>query len=371
MNQARPALPQLICIEVTNQCSMSCAYCLYDHGQRRNRVISAGILDKLQGVVSNARFVALDGGGEILFNAETIALLHHVAAIAPVAFTTNGKHLTDELIAQLPWERISQLHISFDGFADAIWQTLRRGNKAATVLDAIARSASAIRQRRATTELWVNVVLSTLNVAQVVDVVRTLADMGVRSFHLMHLITVNPDLERYSLFRDKPRCNEMLLAVRQAAAELQVTLVAPPLFAAPPSDGGPAWPYHYPCDQPSSAVFVRSDGTVAACCDPRTVMGSLGEKSFDDIWYGPAYSALRESVNTPNPPHPCRDCIHPVFMNPDLLAVPSCDTATLPAAAAGTTSPDPAARAGRTNPSAAIRGRPASSTGPLDCPAAD
>jgi MoaA/NifB/PqqE/SkfB family radical SAM enzyme len=326
MNRDRPALPQSICIEVTNRCSMSCAYCLYDHGQRRNRVISADVLDKLSEVVSGAMFVALDGGGEILFDAETIALLHRIAAITPVAFTTNGKHLTDEVIVRLPWERISHLHVSFDGFSDAVWQTLRRGNNAATVLDAIARSASAIRQRGAAPELWANVVLSTLNVAEAVAVVRTLADLGVRSFHLMHLITVNPDMERYSLFRDKLRCNEMLLAVRQAAAELQVTLVAPPLFAAPPCDGGPAWPYHYPCNQPTTNVFVRSDGTVAACCDPRNAMGSLVDRSFADVWYGPAYSALRESVNTPNPPHPCRACIHPTYMNPDILAVPSCDT---------------------------------------------
>jgi MoaA/NifB/PqqE/SkfB family radical SAM enzyme len=326
MNGDRPALPQSICIEVTNQCSMSCAYCLYDHGQRRNRVISVDILDKLREVVSGARFVALDGGGEILVDSETIALLQRLAAITPVAFTTNGKHLTDEVIARLPWERISHLHVSFDGFTDAVWRILRRGNNAATVLDAIARSAAAIRERGAATELWANVVLSTLNVDQVVAVVQTLADLGVRAFHLMHLITVNPDVERYSLFRDKPRCNEMLLAVRQAAAELQVTLAAPPLFAVPRCDGGPAWPYHYPCNQPMSNVFVRSDGTVAACCDPRTAMGSLGEKSFADIWYGPAYSALRESVNTPNPPHPCRACIHPGFMNPDILAFPSCDT---------------------------------------------
>ncbi len=316
--------PKTVCIEVTNNCNMRCSYCLYEHGRETLQIIDDRMIDKLKTVIVNADFIALDGGGEILHNSGTIAVLNQIASIKPVAFTTNGKNLTGEVLNQLPFERISHMHISFDGFNEKIWLNLRRGNDADRVYSAILGTLSTINCRACSTELWVNIVLSTLNIDAVPAIIEKLAERGVRFFHLLHLIVTTPQIVDYSLFNHQGRCNKALAAVCALARQSGITVIGPPLFGAPREESGPAWPYHYPCDQSFTNTFVRSDGTVVACCDPRMVMGNLHEQDFEEIWEGEKYQALRNSVNTSQPSDYCRYCIHPTYSNVDWLKIPAC-----------------------------------------------
>ena len=317
-------LPEAITIEVTNGCTMSCAHCLYQRERDTIRVISDDYLEKLTGVITSASFVGLDGGGEILSNWKTIGVLHKVARLAPVAITTNGKNLSDAVLDELPLERITDLHISFDGFNDRIWSVLRKGNDAATVLSAIERTARAIAVRHAPTKLWANVMLSTLNVDELSKIIRELSARGVGYFHFIHLIALAPEQEKYSLFSLPHTCNRAITAAKATAQKLQVTLVAPPLFGNPRVPQGEAWPFHYPCNEPFRKTFIRSNGDVTACCDPRGVIGNLAKHTFAEIWQGDAYNAFRTGVNVQKPRKECSECIHPTYMNVDAIEVPRC-----------------------------------------------
>lgn len=317
-------LPESVTIEVTNGCNMSCSYCLYQGDRSEIRIISDDILEKLTGIISNASFVGLDGGGEILSSRETIDVLHKVARISPVAITTNGKNLTDEVLAGLPLERITDLHISFDGFNDLLWSELRKGNDAATVLAAVERTARVIAARQAPTKLWINVVLSTLNVDELSKIIRELSARGAGFFHFIHLIALAPEQEKFSLFTLPYTCNQAITAARAVAKNLRVELVVPPLFGSPRTVRGAAWPFHYPCNEAFQKTFIRSNGDVTVCCDPRGVVGNLAEHSFVEIWQGESYAAFRSGVNVQNPRKECSECIHPTYMNVDAIEVPRC-----------------------------------------------
>lgn len=318
------AWPTHLCIELTNACNMSCAHCLYAADRGEPRMISGIALERAWEVAEHAEQIAADGGGEVLFNDETIALLIRLAGKAPVAFTTNGKNLTPAVLDRLPLERISGMHVSFDGFDEKAWRLLRRGAGPERIFKAITAAAGEIEQRRAPTDLWANMVLTTLNVDGVGETVRRLAGVGVRHFHLIHLIVTDAALEKYSLFNAQDACNRALEEARAAADHLGVECVAPEPFGGPREPRGEAWPGHYPCGEPSSATFIRSDGAVTACCDPRMVMGDLNDHDFQAVWRSDEYRRLRQAVNSAEPGAVCRRCIHPKYMNVDSLETPEC-----------------------------------------------
>lgn len=318
------ASPAHVCIELTNACNMSCAHCLYAVDRGEPRVLSGIALERAWEVVEHAEQIAADGGGEVLIDNESIALLARLAEKAPVAFTTNGKNLTPAVLDRLPLERISGIHVSFDGFDKEAWRLLRRGADPERIFKAITATAGEIERRGAPTDLWVNMVLTTLNMDGIDETIRRLAGAGVRHFHLIHLIVTDAAMERYSLFKAKDACNRALDEARAAAERLGVECVAPEPFGSPREPRGEAWPGHYPCGEPFSAAFIRSDGAVTACCDPRMMMGDLNDHDFQTVWRSDEYRRLRQALNSAEAPAICRRCIHPKYMNVDSLETPEC-----------------------------------------------
>jgi MoaA/NifB/PqqE/SkfB family radical SAM enzyme len=99
---------------------------------------------------------------------------------------------------------------------------------------------------------------------------------------------------------------------RQRAEKLGVAL-----DATPPVTAGPARRGHRPCWRPWTFAFIGSNGDVLACCNPRSVMGSLKKESFQEIWLGPAYERLRRRINSAEPPPLCLDCPDHNFRLPE------------------------------------------------------
>ena len=324
MNYRTLEWPSRLCIEITNACNMSCAHCLYAADRAEIREISGAALEGALRAAEKADLVAVDGGGEVLISDKTITLLARIAEKAPVAFTTNGKNLSPEVLDRLPLERVTDIHVSFDGFEEGPWRLLRRGANPARIFEAVRSTAAEIERRGAATALWANIMLTTINIESLGETIKRLAAAGVRHFHLIHIIVTEARLARFSLFNAESACNKALEAARVLAGDLDVSLAAPEPFGRPREPRGAAWPYHYPCDEPFRAAFVRSNGVVSACCDPRMVMGDLCAHDFKTVWTSAAYRRLRAAVNSTDPPRICRRCIHPRYINVDLEHAPAC-----------------------------------------------
>lgn len=68
------------------------------------------------------------------------------------------------------------------------------------------------------------------------------------------------------------------------------------------------------CGRPFSPdAVVRANGAVHPCCqvlgrDVEATLGNIHENTFEEIWHGEAYEALREGHRTGNYPSYCKDC---------------------------------------------------------------
>ncbi len=64
-----------------------------------------------------------------------------------------------------------------------------------------------------------------------------------------------------------------------------------------PNRPPPAKPLTIPCSLPFSQLVIRPDGGVSLCCNDalgRMTLGETDTQSLREIWYGPAYTALRK-----------------------------------------------------------------------------
>ena len=74
------------------------------------------------------------------------------------------------------------------------------------------------------------------------------------------------------------------------------------------------------CDWPNYALYVKPDGRVLACChdlDGINLVGDLATQSTKDVWYGDAYTRLRDRLNRGDRSGSalCRQCDHTPDVN--------------------------------------------------------
>ncbi len=82
------------------------------------------------------------------------------------------------------------------------------------------------------------------------------------------------------------------------------------------------------CDHLINTLTVRADGSVVPCCYDLTsklVMGNILEESLTDIWNGPKYSVLRQSIKSKKYISICATCAvvrPPVYLVPKWHVIP-------------------------------------------------
>jgi radical SAM protein with 4Fe4S-binding SPASM domain len=66
--------------------------------------------------------------------------------------------------------------------------------------------------------------------------------------------------------------------------------------------------YRKQCHDLWNRAVIAATGDVLPCCAAPRPLGNLGEQSFEEIWRGDAYNALRRAFLGGDPPEMCRQC---------------------------------------------------------------
>lgn len=330
-----PPLPPELQVEVTSACNLRCAMCLVSYRSPVNKITGAMPPELFRPLVDSLpelRRLTLQGLGEPLLSPHLLDLLRYAKARGiVVGFNSNAtllhRRTADELVAVgLDW-----LHVSLDGASAATFEGIRAGADFERV---VANLAGLVAAKRATGSAtpWVRAVFVAMrrNVAELPDLVRLLADIGVdelRVQNLSHTFSDTDPAGRYAGIRRftaqealwsevdssgpvEDAAGPAFAAARQVASEHGLTLRLPRLVPHPPgsarAEGTPG------CTWPWDSAYVTSAGVVQPCCmvmgDDRVALGRLGEQSFPEIWYGEAYQEFRRRLVGTSPPEVCRGC---------------------------------------------------------------
>ena len=325
-----PPLPTELQVEITSACNLRCAMCLVSYRPPVNRLVGAMTPELFAGIldgVPTLRRMTMQGLGEPLLSPYLLDQVRQAKRRGlTVGFNSNAtllnRHRADELVAAgLDW-----LHVSLDGATAGTYESIRQGAGFDTVVANLTGLVAAKRDAGSATP-WIRVVFVAMrrNVAELPDLVRLLAGIGVNELRVQNLSHDFSDTDpagRYTGIREFAAAEGLwtdgatdeapeavraaFAAARRCADEYRLTLRLPRLSAVPPEAGRPG------CTWPWDSVYITSQGVVQPCCmvmgDDRVALGRLGEQSFAEIWHSPGYRDFRRRLMAADPPEVCQGC---------------------------------------------------------------
>lgn len=320
-------------VEVTGACNLACRMCLVRYRPSLDREAAAFPLDRFEALLDrlpDLEEVTLQGLGEPLLHPDLPGM---VAAASRrglrVGFNTNGTLLTHRRIDSLLGAGLSWVHVSVDGATPATFERIRDGARFRQVIRNLRRLVEHRDARGgAPPHVQLNTVLMRSNLAELPDVVRLAADIGVDRMWLQalsHDFSDTDDDVTYVAIRGFTDAEAVwgngqgeaasVAEARRVADELGLDLRLPDQ-PDPPAGGTPdpvtTGEPALPCDWPWTGMYVTHDGKVQPCCmvmgDDRVVLGDLRTEHVDDVWRGPAYEEFRRALWSDEPPDVCRGC---------------------------------------------------------------
>jgi radical SAM protein with 4Fe4S-binding SPASM domain len=322
-----PPLPTELQVEITSACNLRCTMCLVSYRPPVNKLAGAMTPELFTSIlegVPTLRRLTMQGLGEPLLSPYLIDQVGQAKQRElTVGFNSNATLLTRRRADELVGLGLDWLHVSLDGAGATTYESIRDGAHFDAVVGNLTGLVAAKRSAGSATP-WIRVVFVAMrrNVAELPDLVRLLAGIGVNELRVQNLSHDFSDTDpagRYAGIREFAAAEGLwtspdsaaAAAAAFAAAEREaedhgLTLRLPRLSVRPPEPGRPG------CTWPWDSVYVTSQGVVQPCCmvmgDDRVALGRLTDQSFAEIWHSAGYRDFRRRLAADDPPEVCHGC---------------------------------------------------------------
>jgi glycosidase/MoaA/NifB/PqqE/SkfB family radical SAM enzyme len=329
---ASPALPPNLSLTVTERCNIRCGHCITDAPARtaegRARTVHPWVLDALHEPFAAADYVAFVHGGEALTAAifpEVLRRIQRARAGRPthVHLLSNGMLLDGARARELIALGVTSISVSLDGATASTNDRLRLGGQLATIVANLREVVAARRETGADLRLGVSAVATATNLAELPALGRLVAGLGLDWLKVEELFPCTPLARHELVFPREPAVEAAMAALREALGGTGVVLVDhrdPPRGCGCLARGDAALaafraaddfanraPFH-PCRAEWEQACVDPDGTVRAMDYGQPALGNLGERSFLELWNGPAAQQARRAALARTSPGMRRGC---------------------------------------------------------------
>ncbi len=304
--------PRYLQLEITNRCNLRCPNCPRRRGPAKTRVFPLGKFSRLLDALPLLDHVSFVGAGESLLAPDFPAFVR-LARERGVrsSLTTNGL-LARRRLAAAVGAGLGSVAISVDAADASLMAAIRPGVSPRTLIRAIKAARDIVAGT--STQLSGALTLSEANLRAFPEIVSFLARQGITrlSVESLHHWGEDQSLNEHSLFAMDPGIAAALieegLAVARAAGMAVSIFDYRRLF-------NPSWRQAYVCPWPWDALYVTSDGDVTPCCvniesNPSCRMGNVWRETISEIWPGPRYQDLRQSLRTGHYWPMCQDCVY-------------------------------------------------------------
>lgn len=322
--------PLKVEMDVVNQCNLRCRMChfsdpAYDHAALPKREMTVAEFESIASqLFAHCAELSLSISTEPLLHARVSELLA-ITNRYRVPWTylhTNGLLLNERVARALIESGIDQLSVSIDGATAQTYESLRRGARLDTLLANLRRFQELVLELGADgPRLAFNVVLTRRNVHELPDLVRLAAQLGVVAVAGVHLVPLSEAMAEETLDRAPGTYDRWREEALSVGDELGVEVTLPPPFGAatepgerrhrdlpstapssPDGDGACCFPWHF--------LGIDSAGNVSPCgwWHRQPHLGNLLEQSFDEVWNGEGFRALRREHRSGALREACERC---------------------------------------------------------------
>jgi len=332
--QARSAVarlgPRVVFIEVTNHCNLLCETCprTFVSYEEPKTLGWDDFLRVVQQFPDMERAV-LHGIGEPLINRDLPRMIAYLKARGvTVLFNTNATLLTEAWGLRLIDSGLDEMRCSLDGANPQTYAAIRGAPLLPKIISNLRRFTALQRELEAAAprvSIWMTGMRE--NIAELPDLVRLAARVGVREVYMQRMVYYLDQAEApgmmdagHALFDDFDAEADRAVAEAEAvAADVGVTLRASgatdprrSLEAARQPDPRP-WAA---CLRPWTTAYVSANGNCLPCCispfataDYESLkLGNLFERDFEKIWNDTRYQQWRTDLLSDQPAKPCAGC---------------------------------------------------------------
>jgi len=303
------ALPDIVQLELTAACDLSCVMCPLPHETRFGtgaERFDVADLERERALFTAASGVELTGFGEILCHPHLLDCLRWFRQMnLSIQATTNGNRLSPGLSKCIVRENlIDVLCISIDAATAETYAQIRRGGDFARLrknLDALART----RVKRPL-RLWLSFAAMEPNIHELPAFIRWAAELGAERVIVQHIFEA-PHTQGWGLHHHLDKARSFLNEAGAVADELDVLLDGRNL----PEQGksGHIEGMIKDCPFPWQHTFLKANRRIAACAMVWEDLDfGMLDNGFADVWQGDAYTDFRRRMAGSNPPDPCVRC---------------------------------------------------------------
>jgi radical SAM protein with 4Fe4S-binding SPASM domain len=305
------SLPLVLFMELTQNCNLRCPMCRFGSKYTIDWNMPESIFRQLaEELFPYAHIVDLRGWGESTmlpnfgrFVADALAYRVHLRLV------TNGQ-VNRRAVWDIMMRAHSSISISCDSADPRLFERLRAGGSVARLINTT-RSIVEARERHCAPREAVKFLttVSRDNLHDLVNIVELAASLDVGTVILHPLVThlSDPSHLRQDLDGTAEAYDTVAERGRREGVIVQLDAAPDPALTLPEMVRRP------PCMHPWSYAYVRYNGGVGFCDhmlgDDKYTLGSLKARSFQDIWNGEEWVAIRQAHLTGNIPDrfsPCR-----------------------------------------------------------------
>ena len=336
MNTTPPlASLKYLVLETTRRCNLRCIHCMVSEennlGDYDARDLPLEVFHKLLPMLRKFKpTVQLSGHGETFLHPNFMEMLEEVIGVGCEAtFQTNGTILPLRNVEKFVRLGVDAIVISIDGASPEVFDRIRRRASLEKIVGNI-RLITETKKRLKTKRPHIGIEFAAMrqNIHELPAVVKMAGELGVENFQVA-------ELAEYRMTQGQSLANDPLMAEWAPKAEVEarkynINLILPPNIpgrqvvgadtkggAVNPVSGtvsiAPPTPVTYKglrktCKEPWEKMFVQYDGSVRPCCVIGESYGDLSTQSFQEVWQGPKYQLLRESLLSDEPYAVCVRC---------------------------------------------------------------
>ncbi len=305
--------PKKMIMSLTSRCNLRCTHCMRGHcADVAEDTMSREMIERVAEVffprVSSIQIGGIDLGEQMFsphFGYFIDKVRKHDIALDMI---TNGT-LINRTNAREIAASLARVLISAEGIGDnyrkirgAKWESLR--SRIELLLDA---------RQAATGSRHLAVCLNVCTIKDFRDDYFSMVDYAAETgidLIIMRNFIPNDNTERgRSFLYDERAHNDFYSSVKAHAASRGVLVAVPPPI--PTGKKEKSMFRRKPCSLPFEVFGMQADGKVVTCCLGGAFdLGRLtpGCDGVMDLWLSENYNKIRMTVNTKNPPEPCRVC---------------------------------------------------------------
>jgi len=323
--------PRVVFIEVTNHCNLLCETCPRTYLDREPlKSLSFEEFTFIAAQFPKMQRATLHGIGEPLINKQLPQMVRHLKAQnVEVLINSNGTLLTPAWQERIVQSGLDEYHCSVDGATDETYARIRGKAllpKVKAGLQGLLQTKERLGFDTPRVSLWC--VATQENLAELPDLVRLAAQLGVSEVYLQRLVffAQEPEaqfglaLDELAIFgKEQVEQDEIIAECEALSEQLGVRLSASGARDPRSSLAAARSANHTPwkkCTRPWSTAYVTANGNCLPCCiSPfatndydSLIMGNLCEQPFEKIWNGAAYRDFRANFLSPKPHQACASC---------------------------------------------------------------